>query len=51
MDVIIDDTWQEEVSHIREAEPTAAKMVLVTLMKPSRVIVVCPGIWQIIGYG
>lgn len=49
MVVIIDVTcgWlcsqEEEVSHIRVAEPTAAVMVLVTVMKSSGVIVVCPG--------
>lgn len=44
------DSEEEKVSHIWVAEPTAAWMVLVTLMKTSRMTVVCPvmanqGIW------
>lgn len=59
MVVIIDEicgglnSQEEEVSHVRVAEPTAAWVVSMTLMKSSRVIVVCPELWQdyIIGYG
>lgn len=45
------DSQEEEVRHARVTEPTVAWMVLVTVMKTSRVIVVCPGLWQIMGNG
>lgn len=41
MVVVIDETGRKEgkVSHVSVAEPTAARMVLVTLMKTSIVII------------